>query len=170
VYCVTCSDSSSYLQIHLDNDHQGPTVGLRASDENPRSPEAHLFLYPGMKCKGKTDIIIRQPNWHSDTLEGTKFKHTSSIDDRVHLHSLHGTSGNFDGHLSNGLLPVGLVIVQKPKLLSLPSNRHDVISQLYSIPVLETFSTKNYPQNGQHKSGLKKRSWRDEVLEDVVYY
>jgi len=106
-----------------------------------------------MKCKGKTDIIIRQPF-------GTV------IDERAQLHSLHGTSGTLDGHLSDDLLSVGLVVVQKPKLLILPSNSHDDISQLYSMPVLEAFSTKNY-LNGERKSSLKKRSWRNEGLEDV---
>ena len=141
MYCLTCSDSFIFrFMIFIFRFISTTTTKVPQLDYQPHmkipSPEMHLFLYPGMKCKGKSDIIIRQP---FDTVMLWKAPSSSSIDERAQLHSLHGTSGTIDGHLSDDLLSVGLVVVQKPKLLILPSNRRDDISQLYSIPALEAF-------------------------------
>jgi len=88
-----------------------------------------------MICKGKLGVIIRQPVGTVTLWKATKYEHTSSVDERAYVRMReHKTK-------SDDPLSIGLVVVQKKKLLSVPHNRDDVISQLYSIAVLQVYDS-----------------------------
>jgi len=114
-----------------------------------------MFVYPEMKYNGKRGVIIGQPIGTVTLWKASLFEHTSSVDKSTHLRSLNGMSNE------NGPLSVGLVVVQKRKLLNLPSNRHD-IRQLYSIPVLQAYNPTEKSKEGPGNSGSKKRKEKDE--------
>lgn len=113
----------NYAELsHHDPCETGPTIGLRCSQANPKAPRAHLFVYPAMSCGDKQGIVIAQPKGTLTVWFAAKYEHTNSIDEDALL------SGE------DGLLSVGLVAVQKDKLLSVPSGRKDVMEKLVYLP------------------------------------
>ena len=122
-------------KIHLDGEEVGPTVGWRCSLENPDSPKAHLFVHPAMICKGKHNVIIKQPVGTVTLWKATEYQHTSSVDEPAYVKMKeHKTK-------SDDPVSIGLVIVQKRKLLSVLRNRDDVLSQFYSVEVLQAYNS-----------------------------
>jgi hypothetical protein len=71
-----------------------------------------MFVYPEMTCDGKRGVIIGQPIRMVTSWEASPFEHTSSVDERAILKSRNGRSDE------NDPLSVGLVVVQKRKLLT----------------------------------------------------
>ena len=119
--------------VHLDKVEYGPTVALRCSRCNPKSLTAHIFIYSDMMCNGKCVVMIEQPVGAVTVWKATEHWHTSSVDEPAYLKSLQGISDD------NDPLSLGLVVVQKTKLLTIPSARQDVISWLYSVAVLRAY-------------------------------
>jgi len=96
-----------------------------------------MFVYPEMMCDGKCGVLIPQPIGTVTLWKASLFKHTSSVDELALLKSFKGMSDENDPS------SLGLVVVQKQKLLTVPSNRQDVVGQLYSIPVLQAYCITN---------------------------
>ena len=110
---------------HHDPGETGPTIGLRCSNPDPiNSHKAHVFVYPQMSCEGKQGVLIQQPIGTLTVWFASLFEHTSSVDEERILH----------GGKDTGTPSVGIVAVQKNKLLSVPNNRKDVMDQLVFFP------------------------------------
>ena len=78
-----------------------------------------------MSCDGKYGVITEQPVGTVTLWKATKFEHTSSIDE--HADAI------------KSITSVGLVVVQKSKLINLPIQRHDVVHSLYCVEILNAY-------------------------------
>ena len=117
---------------HFDDGELGPTVGFRASKSNVSRPWAHHFVLPTLQYGHKNGVIIKQPQGAVTLWFGYLFEHTSSVDEYEYDVELAQQQGNFKVVSSS----VGLVIVQKGKLLSLPEKHKESLEKFISFPIL----------------------------------
>lgn len=117
-----------------------------------------------MICKGKHEVNIRQPVGTVTLWKATEYEHTISVDEPAYVKMWKCKIR------SNDLLSVGLGIVQKKKLLSVPSNRHDVVSRLFSIDVLQAYGSADASNEEVNSSDSKKRSSRATDEEVVGHF
>ena len=88
--------------------------------------------------------------------KATEYEHTSSVDEPTYVNKWKRKAK------SNDLLSVGLVIVQKKKLLSVPSNRRDIINELYSVDILQAYGSADTSDEEVNSRNSKKRKAKGE--------
>jgi len=115
---------------HKDSGDCGPTVGVRLSKSDECRPNAHHFVYPTLLCGGRSGIIIEQPFGAMTIWFGGKFEHTSSIDEHIYDLSLQRTEKTPHA--------LGVVCVQKKKLLTVPKKRRNVMEEHINFEIMKT--------------------------------